>query len=723
MDSRLWKRLDSEMFNRTYESTSNSFNEVIFGRESVIEELLAKVEDVASQEISGISVISVVGITGIGKTTIAQSLSRDPKIMKKYVRVWFSMHQDFHLDGILKSIIESLSGEKYEVLNSGRLHAEFTRQIRARCIFLVLDNARHDLRKDWSDILSFLRCAAKGSVVLVTTLSPMVSSIIGSQFKYELPKLSEEDCWSVFQQTAFPSQDYAVNHPELCCIGEKIVKRCYGLPLIASTLGHLLFGQNDIKEWECILNTDLWNLPVDMNAVTHYLRSCYHQLPKHLKILVPYCGLLSRKFQFEKEMLVQLWMAEELIQPKGNMQLEDLGNSYFDDLVKRGFFLPSSADEDGLKFVVHGFIHDMVQLVNVDGSFRLIINEKSDLLRKTDFVRHVSMDMDGLQLRDLEDFKRLRTILLLSGGGSIKYLYPSRMVFVRVLDLSHSLIGGVPSTISLLSQLRYLNVSYTLIRFIDKEVYAIRTLQTMKLRGCASLTRLPVGIGICENLRHLDLDESSQIATPLDIGLEFVDTRDARYGCVNEKGNLKRLKLQWASTQNIDERITQFLQPHCNLRELVIQGYPLQEWGRREWIWSSPSCLQNIELVGCDNLRSISILRDLPFLKTLTLQGNKSVENFDVQNFFVFEEPHNGFESLEVLLFVSWTRWTAWTVLEECHMPKLGKLSIKECALLTTVPDFSCLPLLKELELVQCNSLRYSVGREHPLQLALRTHL
>lgn len=259
------------------------------------------------------------------------------------------------------------------------------------------------------------------------------------------------------------------------------MKRCYGLPLIATTFGHLLFGKDDIKEWESILNTKLWNLPLDDNAVAHSLRLCYYQLPKYLEVLVPYCGLLSRNFQFEKETLVQLWMAEELIQPKGNMQLEDLGHSYFDELVKRGFFVRSS-DEDVLKFVVHGFVNDMAQLVNVDGSFRSVISEKSDLLQNTDFVRHVSIDMGGLGLEDLISFKRLRTILMLSGSGSISIITPPDMKFVRVLDLSHSSIRELPSTISLLSQLRYLNVSHTRVRFIFKEVYDICRLQTLKLR-------------------------------------------------------------------------------------------------------------------------------------------------------------------------------------------------------------------------------------------------
>lgn len=217
-DSGLWKKSDSEVFNRIYESTSNSFERVIFGRESVIKELLDKVEDLASQRIS---VISIVGITGIGKTTVAQSLFREPQIIEQYVRIWFSMHQDFHLDTILKSIIESLTGEKFEVLNSHHLHAEFMRHIRGRCIFLVLDNARHELRKDWSELLSTLSCAAKGSVVLVTTQSPVVSSVIGSRLEYELPKLSDEDRWFVFHQTVFPSQDYGINHPKLCDIGRE----------------------------------------------------------------------------------------------------------------------------------------------------------------------------------------------------------------------------------------------------------------------------------------------------------------------------------------------------------------------------------------------------------------------------------------------------------------------------------------------------------------------
>ncbi|MED6108121.1 hypothetical protein PIB30_020567 [Stylosanthes scabra] len=142
-------------------------------------------------------------------------------------------------------------------------------------------------------------------------------------------------------------------------IGRKIVEKCKGLPLAVKTLGGLLHNKYNEGDWENILESEIWELSEDDSKIIPTLRVSYHHLPSHLKRCFVYCSLYPKDFQFDKDDLILLWMAEDLLQPMGNNTLENIGSVYFDELVARSFFQPSSASA-GL-FVMHDLMHDLAR--------------------------------------------------------------------------------------------------------------------------------------------------------------------------------------------------------------------------------------------------------------------------------------------------------------------------------------------------------------------------
>ncbi|XP_040948631.1 putative disease resistance RPP13-like protein 1 [Gossypium hirsutum] len=186
---------------------------------------------------------------------------------------------------------------------------------------------------------------------------------------YRLNVLSDDDCWKLFAKHAFDGSS-PTKHPDLMAIGEAIVKRCGGLPLAAKALGGLLRCKPDADEWNKILHRNFWDIPNDVINILPALTLSYHYLPFHLKRCFAYCSIFPKDYEFKKEKLIQLWMAEGLLElPKDNGDLEELGTEYFKDLRLRSFFQQSK----GMKscFVMHDLISDLAK--SVTGEFICIL--------------------------------------------------------------------------------------------------------------------------------------------------------------------------------------------------------------------------------------------------------------------------------------------------------------------------------------------------------------
>ncbi|XP_071719185.1 putative disease resistance RPP13-like protein 1 [Rutidosis leptorrhynchoides] len=86
-------------------------------------------------------------------------------------------------------------------------------------------------------------------------------------------------------------------------------------------------------------------------------------------------------------------------------------------------------------------------------------------------------------------------------------------------SLTNGSITNVPKSIGDLKHLRYLNFSGTRIKQVPKEVSELYNLQSLLVRDCEQLVRLPTCFDKLTNLRHLDLSNTPSLNnTPLGIG-------------------------------------------------------------------------------------------------------------------------------------------------------------------------------------------------------------
>jgi hypothetical protein len=709
------------------------------------------------------SVIPILGMGGLGKTTLAQLVYNDDNVSGYFdLKAWVCVSDDFDIARVTKEILEVITDDTCNGKNLNLLQGKLKEQLSGKKFLLILDDVWNENNDDWSELCKPFEFGAQGSKIIVTTRNDGVSSTMGVTRPYKLKELSNDACLTVFTQNAFGSTNFSA-HPELEEIGRKILKRCNGSPLAAKVLGGLLCTTHDRDEWEYVLNSKIWDIPEGKSNIFPALKLSYQYLPSHLKRCFAYCSLFPKDYEFEEEELVLLWMAEGLVQEtKGNKPMEKLGSEYFRDLHKRSFFQQSNSNKSF--FVMHDLINDLAQWAAEGLCYRLEDtlddNKQSKISTKVRHFSYIRCRFDGI--KKFEDFpkdRHLQTFLALSKKewchltNYVPNCLLPQLRYLRVLSLGGYEIVELPDSISDLKHLRYLNISGAQIRSLPESISSLYNLQTLILKGCSRLIKLPEKIGNLVNLRHLDITDVNSIKE-MPVGIEelkslqtlsnfvvgkhtgskigdlmnlkflhgrlcisrlenVLDAEDARRANLNGKKNLDALVMKWeyANDDLQDARVgidvLDMLRPWTTVKELLIDGYV----GVKFPTWLGHHSFSNMVLLkieSCRKCTSLPAIGQLPSLKDLVIIGMTKVESVGPE--FYGESGLKPFQSLETLRFEDMQEWKDWIPCgnEYEEFSRLRELSISRCPKLQGKLPYH-LPSLEKICVRKCEELVVSI--------------
>ncbi|XP_071698084.1 putative disease resistance RPP13-like protein 1 [Rutidosis leptorrhynchoides] len=475
-----------------------------------------------------VSVVSIIGFGGVGKTTLARLLYNNQKVKDYFeLRAWVCVSNDFDVLVVSKAIYQAVTGEDNTPASLNRLQDVLKEKLSNKRFLLVLDDVWNDDHQKWKDLEKPLK-GAPGSKIIVTTRKMKVASTMENVKCHNLEILSDEDSLSLLAKSAINEHNFD-NHP-LLSLAQDIIMKCKGLPLALIAIGRVLKGKGN-DEWDKLLKSEIWSSDDGEGDILPVLKLSYYDLPLHLKKLFVYCCLFPKDHLFNKNELVLLWMAEGFMSgSKGTKTMESLGHQYFEDLLSRSFFQHST--ENKSEYIMHDLMHDLA--ISVAGDFFFMLDGKifeNGRDEAFDKIRHFSFlnqpDEEFINFKELHKSSRLRTFLLVSVNLWSRFktsdhvlvkLLP-RLQLLRVLSLTRCSIQKVPQSIGGLKHLRYLNFSGTDIKKVPEQVGELYNLQTLLVCNCVVLFSLPVSFAKLINLRHLDMSRTPMLTkTPLGIG-------------------------------------------------------------------------------------------------------------------------------------------------------------------------------------------------------------
>jgi hypothetical protein len=256
-----------------------------------------------------LSVIPIVGIGGLGKTTLAKCVFNDKSLVESFpLKMWVCVSDDFELKHVLVKFLNSASAfdtnpihqENFINCDVEQLQNHLRNILVGQKFLLVLDDVWNEDRVKWEELKGIIQGVAgdEGSKVLVTTRSHTVANMMGTSSSHILQGLSREDSLSVFVKWAFKEEEVK-NYPEFVEIGKEIVQKCGGLPLALRTLGSSLFLKFDIEDWKFVMDNEIWNLPQKEDDILPAIKLSYDQLPSYLKRCFACFSLFRKDFQFD----------------------------------------------------------------------------------------------------------------------------------------------------------------------------------------------------------------------------------------------------------------------------------------------------------------------------------------------------------------------------------------------------------------------------------------
>jgi NB-ARC domain/Rx N-terminal domain len=456
-----------------------------------------------------VELFGIVGMAAIGKTTLAKKVYNDEIIQENYpIRIWVGAKNLSEID-LLKEIIRGAGGDpgkesatKEELVTS--LGSSLTKRF-----LIVLD----DVYKPgiWDTLLKVPLGdgVARGRVLIISRDVNVVKDMNATIHQVE--KMDVDDGFELLCTEIFGYFD----EDEIGLLkeaGVKIVERCEGLPIaIKAVAGMLRTKERTEVEWEKVLERDSWSslyrLPEEIPAALYV---SYEDLPAYLKQCFLYCSLYPEEYPMNRFHLIRHWIAEGLVTvPNGNMiSIEDYAEECYEELIGRNM-LQISPHNCHYCLIPHSFLRTLARFfitdesVFLEGDQRLIVSLLKPKRLALSNVEKNSLD-DPISMKQQ---RCLRTILLINSPNVrlVDEMLLQTATSLRILDLSNTGIELLPPSIANLTHLRYLNLDRTKITDLSTLIGYLVNLQTLSLRDCQSLHKLPKTINLLYELRCLCL--------------------------------------------------------------------------------------------------------------------------------------------------------------------------------------------------------------------------
>lgn len=704
-----------------------------------------------------VSILPIVGLGGVGKTTLVQLVYNDMMITEHFdLRMWVCIAEDFDVKHIASAVLQSSMPTKCQPLDFETVQCTLRQQLKDKRYLLVLDDVWNENAAEWERLESLLNVCKQGSKILVTTRSETVGRIMGMAVTpYRLDVLSTDDCWIIFRQMAFgPGREEET--PNLIEAGRDIISKCGGLPLAAKALGSLMASKRGESEWLAVKDSEIWKLPEAEDEILPALRLSYDHLPPHLKQCFAYCSLFPKDYEIDRLKLVQMWIAEGFIKLSDEaICAEDVGNQYFNCLLWRSFFQDEKRDEFGniVLCKMHDLVHDLVCSIARAGSSVVELSSQRSVFHGCRYSSVISDDgIRSLTTGASSEVKKLRTLLF----SRSQYLTRHAILNLgnlRVLNLSGTLCEEALNAVGKLKHLRFLDVSHTCIHALPDSITSLYNLQTLNLRNCRKLKMLPKRMKNMSNLRHLDISQcheltrmppglgklhklqtlplfivgdepGSSIVELQDLNLlrselkirclgNVIDPAEAMEAEIGAKTSLQSLELYWdrgavdaalptpASGNNLDENVLENLQPHSRIKHFTIEGYDgnvFPKWLTNPEALSQFSYLKKLSIYNLKRCEYLPLLGQLPSLKHLVIHFLNAIKIIGQE----FYGEAGTFPSLEYLMLCRLPNLEEWSIPSMDMFPSLKILIVEWCPKLSIKPHLPS--SLEELKIAsRCN--------------------
>ncbi|KAM3310107.1 hypothetical protein ACQJBY_031040 [Aegilops geniculata] len=714
-----------------------------------IEEDTRALVEVLTKEVVGdksgrLIVVAIVGIGGIGKTTLGKKVFNDETIKGKFTKkIWLSITQDFTDVELLSTAITAIGGDLPRgggTQDKALLVDALKNAIKDKKFFLVLDDM-WDVDAWNKHLMTPFSYGGPGSRVLITTRHDTVARSMKAFHPYhQVEKLAPQDAWSLLKKQVLTSEE---NEPEVDMledIGLQIIAKCDGLPLAVKVMGGLLCKKEKTRrDWQDVLNDDMWSVSQMSKELNYAIYLSYQDLSPYLKQCFLHFSLKPKKTVITDTEMVSMWVGEGLVEGDTYTRSLEEGNKYYKDLIVRNLIDVDTKYPSQLICNMHDVIRSFAQLVARDET---LVGHNGDTIKtklgSQSFLR-LSIETKGVECSEFEwrylrEQKSLRTLIV---TGNLKLQSGDSLVTfssLRTLHIEGVNMAALVESMYQLKHLRYLALKRTDMCRLPENIHEMKFLQHISLEGCESFMKLPDRIIKLQGLRFLDIDDTPVDSIPrgfraltnLRVLCGFPAYTDGDWCSLEELGSLSQLnELSLESLENVSsallaaksrinakkqltslglkcgsadseeqiiEAVFDVLCPQPCIEHIFIKRY----FGRRLPGWMTSTAivpLESLKILILEHLSCCTQLPDglcrLPYLEWIKVDRAPVIKCVGPEFVQQYNQRHSPssqlaatFPKLQKLTLYGMKEWEEWVWGTEVKaMPLLDELRISRCKL------------------------------------------
>ncbi|KAI4356085.1 hypothetical protein L6164_000133 [Bauhinia variegata] len=466
------------------------------------------------------AVISIVGMGGLGKTTLAKNVFENQKVTRHFdCQVWITVSQSYSAEGLLKEMMEQFCKATREPLPLGMytmdeksLITEMRHYLKQRRYAIIFDDVWK--LEFWDEIALALPDYNNGSRIVITTRMMGVAEFCKKSslvFVHKLQPLPPNKAWELLCRKAFWFE-FDGNCPlELVDISTEIVQKCEGLPLAIVAIGGLLSTKGKtLLEWQKLrqnLSLELESNP-HLTSLTRILLLSYDDLPIYLKPCLLYFGIYPEDFSISCVRLIRQWIAEGFVKYEKGKTLEEVAEECLRELIQRSLVQVSLVYVDGKarRCRVHDLFREMIIKKVQDLSFCHFMNLNQDDTSSFDeTIRRLAVTTSSEDAQWSFGNSSIRSMFIFTADHlpeSFLSRFSGKFRLLKVMDFQDASPSHVPDGLGNLLHLRYLSLRNTNAKALPKSIGNLLNLETLDLKQTL-ISEIPAEINKLTKLRHV----------------------------------------------------------------------------------------------------------------------------------------------------------------------------------------------------------------------------
>nr|ABW24151.1 LOV1 [Arabidopsis thaliana]ABW24164.1 LOV1 [Arabidopsis thaliana] len=524
-------------------------------------------------ENDNIQVVSISGMGGIGKTTLARQVFHHDMVQRHFDGfAWVFVSQQFTQKHVWQRIWQELQPQNGDIshMDEHILQGKLFKLLETGRYLVVLDDVWKE--EDWDRIKAVFP-RKRGWKMLLTSRNEGVGIHADPKsFGFKTRILTPEESWKLCEKIVFHRRDETGTLSEVRvdedmeAMGKEMVTCCGGLPLAVKVLGGLLATKHTVPEWKRVYDNigphlaGRSSLDDNLNSIYRVLSLSYEDLPMCLKHCFLYLAHFPEYYEIHVKRLFNYLAAEGIITSSDDgTTIQDKGEDYLEELARRNMI---TIDKNYMFLrKKHCQMHDMMREVCLSKAkeenfleiFKVSTATSAINARSLSKSRRLSVH-GGNALQSLGQTinKKVRSLLYFAFEDEFCILESTTPCFrslplLRVLDLSRVKFEGgkLPSSIGDLIHLRFLSLHRAWISHLPSSLRNLKLLLYLNL-GFNGMVHVPNVLKEMQELRYLQLPMSMHDKTKLElsdlVNLESLMNFSTKYASVMDLLHMTKLR-------------------------------------------------------------------------------------------------------------------------------------------------------------------------------------